>query len=73
MMSTDSLTGNALVWAAAMADGWEQTNTEALRRIFVVEGEEREDILMPGDKYDVSKADLKARHGDFVEVPADWR
>lgn len=73
MMSTDSLTGNALVWAAATADGWQQTNSEALCRIRVIAGEEHEETLMPGGTYTVSLATLKAKHGEFVDIPMDWR
>lgn len=71
----ESLTGNALIWASATSKGWEVTNSESLRRIRIEGGEEVEDILMPGDLYPDTVAEISAlrdKHGDEIDIPTAW-
>lgn len=73
----EDLTGNSLTWAIATAEGWEATNSEALRKIGLCEGEEFEEFLMPGDQYPSRDArgfleKIRAKHGSVLEVPSAW-
>lgn len=71
----ENLKGNALVWASATSKGWETTNSESLRRIRIEGGEEVEDLLMPGDLYPDTIAEistLRDKHGDEIDIPAAW-